>query len=41
MLPDQLLINEFNRGVDTCRDDSERLQQRIQKLQQRLQRESD
>ncbi len=35
LLPDRLLIDEFNTGVDILRDDAERLQQRIARLQQR------
>lgn len=32
MLPDLLMVEEFNRAVDDCRDDVERLQQRIQQF---------
>lgn len=39
LLPDRLLVNEFNNGVDAVRDDTERLQQRIARLDKKLRRE--
>jgi ubiquinone biosynthesis protein UbiJ len=41
LLPDRLLVNEFNNGVDAVRDDTERLQQRIARLDKKLRREPD
>lgn len=40
LLPDRLLIDEFNNAVDAVRDDTERLQQRINRLQKNIRQES-
>lgn len=40
LLPDRLLVNEFNNSVDTLRDDTERLQQRIIRIMNRIDQES-
>ena len=37
LLPDDLLVDEFTRGVDELRHDVERLKQRIDRLTQRMQ----
>jgi len=40
MLPDRLMIDEFNNAVDAVRDDTERLQQRIRRLQKHIRQDS-
>lgn len=41
VLPDQGLIDEFSRDVETLRDDTERLSQRVQRLQNRVSKKVD
>jgi ubiquinone biosynthesis protein UbiJ len=37
MLPDDLLVEEFNKEVDMLRDDVDRFEQRLNKLEKRIQ----